>query len=119
MHELSIAVDLITTIEDTARAHQATSVSVAIVEIGALSGVVPDALSFAFEVARKGSLAANCTLKIEEIPLRARCSACQWEGEIEPLNPVCPSCKQLSMEVLSGRDMRLVSIEIDEEEDNA
>ncbi|MBW2735528.1 MAG: hydrogenase maturation nickel metallochaperone HypA [Deltaproteobacteria bacterium] len=119
MHELSIAVDLIATIEDTARAHQATGVSLAIVEVGALSGVVPDALSFAFEVARKGSLAADCTLEIKEVPLKARCSACQWEGEIEPLNPVCPSCKELSMEVLSGRDMRLVSIEIDEEKDHA
>lgn len=115
MHEMSIAVDLIATIEDIARQNQAQRVSTAIVEIGALSGVVPDALSFAFEVARKGTVANDCTLKIEEIPLRARCSACGWEGQIEPLDPLCPSCQQVSMEVLTGRDMRLVSIDIDEE----
>lgn len=115
MHEMSIAVDLIATIEDVARQNGAARVNRALVEVGALSGVVPDALSFAFEIARKGTVANDCTLIIDEIPLWARCASCGWEGEIEPLNPLCPSCQQVSMEVLKGRDMRLVTIDIDED----
>ena len=113
MHEMSIALDLITLIEDIARQNDAATVRSAIVEIGALAGVQADALEFAFEIARKDTLAADCALSIVHCPLRASCPACGWEGELAPEQPICGGCGHLSLKVLAGRDMRLVSIDVD------
>jgi hydrogenase nickel incorporation protein HypA/HybF len=113
MHELSIAQDLITTVLGVAEQNDAKQVTRAIVEIGALSGVEPDALTLAWEVVRQDTIAKDSPLEIEHKPLVARCPRCNWQGEVEKDLPICKSCEFVSLEVITGREMRLVSIDID------
>lgn len=113
MHELSIAEDLINLIVDVANEHQAKVVHSATVEVGELSGIESDALELAFDVVRKNTIANTCTLKIEHRPLIVKCPNCQWQGEVEKLYPACQSCQNLSVEVISGREMRLLSVDLD------
>jgi hydrogenase nickel insertion protein HypA len=89
MHELSIAQDLITTVLGVAEQNDAKQVTRAIVEIGALSGVEPDALTLAWEVVRQGTIAKDSPLEIEHKPLVARCPRCNWQGGGRKGSAVC------------------------------
>jgi hydrogenase nickel incorporation protein HypA/HybF len=65
MHELSIALGLIDTICEELPKLGAVSVRSVHLRVGALSGVAPDALTFAFDVAADGSPIAGARLEIE------------------------------------------------------
>ncbi len=81
--------------------------------IGALSGVVPDALQFAFEVLAPGTLAEKAELAIECVPARFWCAACSREFVSEDLFADCPACHRPSGELRAGREMEVASMEID------
>lgn len=80
--------------------------------IGTLSGVVPEALQFAFEALRDGTAAGEAALTIEEVPARFWCDRCRCEFEPGRTLAECPSCKTFSRELRSGREMELASLEI-------
>lgn len=68
VHELSIALSLVDAVcDELPRLGDRVSVRRVIVRIGPLSGVVPDALRFAFDVASDGSPIAGASLDIEEV----------------------------------------------------
>ncbi len=112
MHELGIAQQLLETTLDAARREGAARVDVVRVRIGALSGVVEEALRFAFESLIDGTPAASARLEIETVPVRCYCATCDTEFAAAPLDYVCPACGAPSGEVRSGRELNLVSIEV-------
>ena len=81
--------------------------------IGALSGVVPDALEFAFEALTPGTLADGAALAIESVPARFWCASCTREFQSDDLLAECPECHNLSGDLRAGREMELASLEID------
>lgn len=68
MHELSIAMSMIDMAEEEAANHGNQPVTVIYVKIGALSGIVPDALAAAYDLAREHTSLAECRLMIEQTP---------------------------------------------------
>jgi hydrogenase nickel incorporation protein HypA/HybF len=67
VHELSIALSLLEAVcEELPRLGEGVTVRSVRVRIGPLSGVVPEALSFAFEVAAAESAIAGARLEIEQ-----------------------------------------------------
>jgi hydrogenase nickel incorporation protein HypA/HybF len=81
--------------------------------IGLLSGVVPEALRFAFDVVIKGTIAEGATLGIEEVPILCHCTFC--DHSFEPKDHYlyeCPSCHQFSHTLLQGRELQLTSMEV-------
>jgi len=82
-------------------------------KIGALSGVVPDALHFAFDTLIPGTLADGAELAIEDVPARFWCGTCAKEFEAEDLLSECPDCHQPSGDLRTGREMELASVEIE------
>jgi hydrogenase nickel incorporation protein HypA/HybF len=70
MHELSIAVSLVEAICDELPKFGPVSVRSVRIRVGALSGVAPDALAFAFDVATDGSQIAGARLDVEGTPGR-------------------------------------------------
>ncbi len=81
--------------------------------IGALSGVVPDALEFAFEALAPRTAAAGAHLAIEHVPARFWCAGCAREFESEDMLAECPECHNPSGELRGGREMELASLEIE------
>ena len=80
--------------------------------VGALSGVVPEALQMAFEALTVGTLAEKATLKVENVPARFWCRNCQHEFTSETLFAECPTCRRISPELRAGRELELASLEI-------
>ena len=113
MHELSIMQSALSLALDQARQAGAVRVHVIRLRIGALSGVVPDALEFAFEALTPGTLAEGAKLAIEPVPARFWCAKCTREFQSNDLFAECPDCHSLRGELRAGREMELASLDID------
>lgn len=70
MHELSIAMSLIDVITEILIREDATVATRVTVEVGRLSGVVPEALRTAFSTAIRGTELEACVLDIIQTPGR-------------------------------------------------
>lgn len=113
MHELSIAVSLIDAASQEAEAAGAARVEALRLRLGPLSGVVPDALRFSFEVAAAGTPLEGAVLKIEEVPVVVYCPACAAEKTLVSFYGfACPDCGDLAQEVRQGRELELTGIEV-------
>ena len=113
MHELSIMQSALSLALDQARQAGAGRVQVIRLRIGALSGVVPDALEFAFEALKPGTPAQGAELAIEHVPARFWCATCRREFQSDDMLAECPECHSLSGELRAGREMELASLEVD------
>lgn len=113
MHELSIMDGALNLALDEARRAGAERVHEIRLRIGALSGVVPEALQFAFEALTPGTPAEGAKLSIENVPARFWCAACAREFRSNDLFAECPDCHQFSGDLRAGREMELTSMEIE------
>ena len=113
MHELSLTQNIVElAIEHAKREHAAKILSIT-VEIGALSGVVCEAVDFAFDVCTKGTMAEEAHLIIRQIHGRGYCIACQIETELtEPIH-TCPHCGSLALDTIQGKEMKFTEMEIE------
>ena len=117
MHELSICEGIIE-VATTALAPLASplpAVSCVTVRIGRLTAVGPDSLRHYFDLLTQGTVLEGATLVIEDIPIRARCADCGAGFEIEMLSFTCPRCDSGFVELLSGRELEVVSLDTAEE----
>ncbi len=80
------------------------------VRIGRFSGVQPEALRFAWDVLRAGTISGSAVLEIEEVPIRVRCRLCESEFAADPDDLSCPLCQGQEVELLSGRELDLQSV---------
>ena len=112
MHEFSIMQSALETAALKMRAAGATEIHRLKVRIGRLSGVVPEALRFAFDGLKAGSPSANAEFEIEEVPAVCWCAGCAMEFETMDLNYECPRCHQPSGTLRRGRELELASLEI-------
>ena len=113
MHELAIMDSALNQVLDRARKAGAGCVHVVRLRIGALSGVVPDALQFAFEALVPGTMAQSAKLEIEAVPARFWCGNCQSEFVSDDMFSECPGCRKPSADLRAGREMELTSMEIE------
>jgi len=100
------------TAERHAKAQGATRIHHFVLKIGEASGVVPDALEFAFGPVTEGTMADGATLEIVRVPLARYCESCRKEFEAPDLMIQCPTCGNYALEVLRGAEMELMSLEI-------
>ena len=116
MHELALAQSLLATIESVAKQHGATKVKHAVVEVGELSCCDPTTLGFAFEVSRNGTVAETCNLEVQLAPLMVQCPACGYDGRGTVDHLGCPQCEGVPVRVVTGRQIRLVSIDVEDDD---
>lgn len=86
-------------------------------KVGKLSAVVADSLRFCFEVVTRDSPLEGAELAIEEIPVTARCKDCRNQWTIDTPVFSCSRCDSGAVELLSGRELDIESIEIAEQDD--
>ena len=113
MHELSIMDSALNLALEQAQAAGAKRIHILRLRIGTLSGVVPEALHFAFEALAPGTLAEGGQLTIENIPARFWCRACNIEFQADDVFSECPDCHLPSGDLRAGREMEVASMEIE------
>ncbi len=117
MHELSIAMSIVDAALDESQ-RRGVQVSAVHLRLGALSGVVKDALLFSYEVACQDTPLQGSRLIVEDIPVVVFCPRCQ---EVRTLSSVqlfaCPECGTPTMDVRQGKELEVFALEIEEEEE--
>ncbi len=112
MHELSIALSILDVAAEEAERHGGRVVAVRL-ELGVLSGVVKEALTAAYALAREGTPLEGSELVVEEVPLAVWCPACAAERRLAELDLRCPACGGPTPEVVAGRELEVVALEIE------
>ena len=112
MHELSVAQGILDLVQQHVPQDQAGAVRHVTVRLGALSGVVADSLDFCFSAIVAGTPYDGASLAIERVPTRAACNGCSREFGIEELVFRCPHCGGSHIRVISGDELKVVSVEL-------
>jgi hydrogenase nickel incorporation protein HypA/HybF len=114
MHELSIALSILDMAVEEAERQGGGRVAAIHLRLGPLSGVVKDALQSAYELAREDSPLRDAELVIEEVGLAVYCSACAAERTLLSAQDLsCPACGTPTPEVVRGRELEVVALEIE------
>lgn len=113
MHEMSIAQSLVDILKEEMEKNDAVTLKSVKLHIGQLSAIVPEALSFCFEVIASGTEMEGAKLVMELIPLRGICLECDQAFEIEDYAFTCPHCKSPNIQTIAGQDLSIVEMEVD------
>ena len=112
MHELSLMEGLSERVLAVAAREEAERVLTIRLRIGRLAGVDPDALRFAAEVVLANTIAAGATLTIEEIEPACWCDPCNAPFAASAGCGDCPHCGTLSTQLVRGKELNLVAVEL-------
>ncbi len=113
MHELSVIAGLFEIMEEKARENKARKIVTVKLQVGKLSGVIPEFLESAFEIYKKDTIAASASLEISEVPLRLRCRKCGQTLTSDDFVFLCPRCRSRDLETLSGTELVLERLEME------
>lgn len=115
MHEVSIAHSIIEVVSRQCAEEGYRGIEAINVRIGRASGIMPDALLFAFDAIKGGTPARDAVLRIEEVPVRGKCGDCGGDfTAAEEFVLSCPLCGGSSFRIISGREMDIVDMEVAE-----
>ena len=82
-------------------------------KLGALAGVVKDALLSSYELACEGTELQGSRLVVEEIPIEVYCPKCLAPRTLESVQWfVCPECQSPVSEVIRGRELQVFALEL-------
>jgi hydrogenase nickel incorporation protein HypA/HybF len=113
MHEMSIAQSLVDILQEEMARNNASALKSVKLHIGRLSAIVPEALSFCFEIIASGTNMEGADLNMEMIPLRGICLDCDQGFEIEDYAFSCPYCESPNIRTVSGQDLAIVEMEVE------
>lgn len=112
MHELSIAMSIVEMAGEEAE-RQGCHVSAVHLKLGALSGVVKEALLSSYEMACEDTPLAGSRLIVEEIPIVVFCAQCKAQRPISSAQWFCcPECGTPSSDIVQGKELEVVALEI-------
>jgi hydrogenase nickel incorporation protein HypA/HybF len=82
--------------------------------VGALSGVVREALLFSYDLATEATALEGSKLIVEDMPVVVFCETCNKNVELPGIQSFrCPVCNTLSAAIKQGRELEVRSIEIE------
>lgn len=113
MHELPVVESLVQQVRAEAkRLGVAGKVAVVHLKLGALTTFVPAAMTFYFKALTKGTDLESARLEVEEVPVVGACRSCGAALTLEGLPFVCAACGSPDLEMKSGRELVIESLEV-------
>jgi hydrogenase nickel incorporation protein HypA/HybF len=113
MHEVAIMTEAVRIAVEAAQAAGAGRITRLRLRVGVLSGVVPEAMRFAFDVVCGDTMAAGAQLEIELVTGRCWCATCHAEFGCANYAGQCPCCHNVSNDLRSGRELYIADVEIE------
>lgn len=113
MHEASITESILSLALEKAQEAGAQKVTRINLVLGDLSGVVGDCVQMYFEVIGQDTIASDAKLSFKLQPTVLKCRKCGKEFTPDDLNWECPDCHEANVEILSGRECYMESIEVE------
>jgi hydrogenase nickel incorporation protein HypA/HybF len=112
MHELSIAASIVDLAQEEAD-HRGVSVRAIHLKLGALSGVVREALLGSYEIAAAGTPLEQARLVIEDVPIVVFCPQCRDRRRASMPMLRCPDCGTPTPDVLEGGELQVTALEVE------
>jgi hydrogenase nickel incorporation protein HypA/HybF len=114
MHELSVAQNIIDIVKQNVSETDLPKVESIKLRIGEFSNIVVDSLLFSFEAITKDTGLKNLKVDIKKVPFKANCKDCGIDFTNEFMIMICPECHSKNTSVVSGEELELVEIEIND-----
>jgi hydrogenase nickel incorporation protein HypA/HybF len=112
MHELSIALNIVDMAQEEAERRNA-QVEAVHLELGALSGVVKEALLFSYGIACDGTRLEGSRLVVKDIPIEVFCPRCGIAKTLPSMQWFyCPDCGAATTEILHGKELTITALEL-------
>jgi hydrogenase nickel incorporation protein HypA/HybF len=113
MHELSIVANLFEILEEKAKEQKAKKIVMVKLQVGSLSGVVPEFLETAFDIYKKETIADEARLEMKKVPLKIQCQKCHAEMVKDDFVFICSKCGSKELKILAGTELLLEKIELE------
>ena len=117
MHEMGITQGILEASFDAAEKAGATRITEIRITVGELTEIQEFALDFAFQALTPDTMAEGATLVVTTVTPSSRCRECGLEYEHDRFQMLCPDCGSFNVEPLTGRELRIDSIEADDGSD--
>ena len=116
MHEMGIANSVLEAVRREMRRYPEARPANVGLRIGEMAAVDQESLRFCFEALIAGTELEGLQLEIELCPRRHRCKDCGNEFNVADYEFQCPACGALSSECISGDQLELAYVEIEDHE---
>ena len=114
MHESSIAHSILEIIDEQCAEQGCSTVEALTVRLGKATGVMPEALQFAFDALKEPTKAKNASMTIEIVPVGGTCNSCKKEFTVPDAQYIfsCPLCGSEAFEISQGREMEITEMDM-------
>jgi len=120
MHELGVVFYVIRDAKKTAEENQLSKITAVTLEIGEVSGVIPEQLRDCWNWAiKREPMMDECQLKIEILPAVTYCEDCGEEYETVTFGKICPYCGSEHTYLKCGNEFTLKEIEVPEDDEDS
>ena len=112
MHELGIVFHIIKSVEEIGAQNELTKVASVTLEIGEVSGIVPEYLTDCWKWAvKKSELLDGSELRVEQIDAVTYCEACGRTYPTVQYAKICPHCGSDQTYLVAGSEVNIKEIE--------
>jgi len=121
MHERSLVQTLLEQVRGICRDRNLSGINGIRIGVGDFSGVEANLLQNAYDEISADFFETPVQLEIDRIPLKGTCRDCRETFEIRDYTFICPDCQGTSVQIVSGNELQLISLTLDDESpfDNA
>lgn len=113
MHEFPITMSILSIVLEQAKAVKASKITKINLIIGELSYIVPEYVEIQFDIISRGTIAFGARLLFNQLPIKLRCRTCATIFSPRNLDWVCPNCQEQKIDIVSGRECYISSMEVD------
>ena len=113
MHEAKVAAGILETVERVARENGGSRITGIKLQIGEFTCIQPESLRFCLEALGKGTITESAAISISRIKTRAACAECDNRFDVHEIQFHCPTCASTNIELVSGRELVIESIEVE------
>lgn len=119
MHEMGIANSILEAVTTEVRHHPGSKASKVGVRIGELAAIDVDSLRFCFDALSRDTDLEGLQLQIEVCPRRHHCDPCGKTFDVHDYDFACPKCGSMQTKYVSGDELELSYLEVEENEPSA
>ena len=116
MHELGLLTSVVAAVENAAAQadSQITRVEKVALEVGTMSGAIPEALYGSWPISRQDSICAEAELEVTSIPASVYCPRCARDVPIDEFFALaCPECGMPTGNLAHGREFKIAWVQWD------
>ena len=113
MHELSVSENILDIAVRHAERVEAIKIKDLYLVIGDLSSIIDDSVQFYWDFITKNTIAEESTLHFKRIQTVLECKNCNKDYQPNGKDLLCPSCGGSQINIVSGNEFYLESINVE------